>query len=213
MNWLSRLISDAPQPELDAAQRDALARWQQGPAPDIGRPHFETRYVVVNTEATGLDPDRDRVLAIGAIALESGTLDNTRSLYRPLGPDPLAALLELLAFIGRDPVVVFNANFNQLMLQRLLHHHLGIEPEWLWLDVYWLLGGLFNEKISGPAKLVDWMKAFDIETFQRHHALGDAYAIAQLMLAVQGRALRRGLPSARSLAELERHRRQMGGLG
>jgi DNA polymerase-3 subunit epsilon len=53
------------------------------------------------------------------------------------------------------------------------------------------------------------MKAFGIETFQRHHALGDAWVIAQLMLAAQSRALQAGTSSARSLADLERNRRQL----
>ena len=45
------------------------------------------------------------------------------------------------------------------------------------------------------------MAAFEIETFQRHHALGDAWAIAQLFLAAQSRALSLAVTNPRALAE------------
>ena len=45
------------------------------------------------------------------------------------------------------------------------------------------------------------MAAFGIETFQRHHALGDAWAIAQLFLAAQARALSFSVTTPAGLAE------------
>lgn len=56
----------------------------------------------------------------------------------------------------------------------------------------------FPERLERPGRLADWMAAFEIETFQRHHALGDAWAIAQLFLAAQSRTLARGHQSARA---------------
>lgn len=210
MNWLTRLLvprSDAT--SLDAALRETLAHWQALPRPELGKAHFETRYVVLNTEATGLNLDTDRLLAVGAIALDGGVLAPAQSYYAKLEPDPATALTNLLTFCGAGPVVVFNASFNRTLLERALDEHLGIVPDWTWLDLFWLLPGLYGETIDGPARLADWMKAFDIETFQRHHALGDAWAIAQLMLAAQARALAIGLNSPRSLADIERSRRQL----
>jgi len=210
MNWLARLLStrSAAAP-LDAGLRETLAQWQMLPAADAGTPHFEARYVIVNTEATGLDLDRDQLLAVAAIALDCGLLSPAASYYAKLADDAAAALVGLLAFAGAGPVVVFNAGFNRSLLERALDEHLGVEPQWLWLDLHWLLPSLYNELIGDPARLADWMKVFEIETFQRHHALGDAWAIAQLMLAAQSRALALGLNTPRSLAELERSRRQL----
>lgn len=210
MNWLTRLIANRPDPStLDPALRETLAQWQMLPHPDLGKAHFETRYVIINTEATGLNLDTDRVLAVGAIAVENGLLSPKNSFYASLDPDPATALTKLLAFVGSGPVVVFNATFNRTMLERNLDAHLGVEPEWTWLDLHWLLPSLYADRIDGPARLADWMKVFGIETFQRHHALGDAYAIAQLMLTAETRALAQGLTTPRSLAEIERDRRQL----
>ncbi|HJV28177.1 MAG TPA: 3'-5' exonuclease [Aromatoleum sp.] len=210
MNWLTRLLGNRPDLEsLDALSRDAILRWQALPQPDLGKPQFETRYVVLNTEATGLDVDHDRLLAVGAIAIDGALLSPRDSYYATLNPDPAKALAELLTFTGNGPAVVYNAGFNRTLIERALAEHLGVEPEWCWLDLYWLLPSLFEEHIDRPARLGDWMKVFGIETFQRHHALGDAWVIAQLMLAAQSRALQAGTSSARSLADLERNRRQL----
>lgn len=210
MNWLTRLLATgADGAALDAALRETLAHWQALPRPELGKAHFETRYVVLNTEATGLKLDSDRLLAVGAIALDGGTLSPSQSYYAKLEDDPGRALAGLLTFAGAGPVVVFNASFNRSLLERALDEHLGVVPDWTWLDLFWLLPALYSEIIDGPARLADWMKAFDIETFQRHHALGDAWVIAQLMLAAQSRALSLGLPSPRSLADMERSRRHL----
>lgn len=207
--WLSRLLasrSDAT--GLDIVLRDALSTWQATAPADDGRSHFESRYVVLNTESSGLDPERDRLLSVGAIALASGTIVAEDSYYADVASDPATALVNLLTFTGSGPVVVYSAGLNKAMLERALEKHLGIMPDWIWLDLYWLLPALFPERIARPTRLVEWMRSFGIETFQRHHALGDAYAIAQLMLAAEGQASRKGLTSPRSLAELERKQRR-----
>src|SRR5690606_32056418 len=68
MNWLSRIIAgrgDAGPLPADLAE--TLRSWRALPEPDLGRAHFETRYAVVNTEASGLDLDTDRLLAVGGL--------------------------------------------------------------------------------------------------------------------------------------------------
>lgn len=210
MNWLTRLISPrSDTSSLDAQLTTALHRWQALPEIEPGRAHFESRYVVVNTEATGLNRDRDQVLALGAIAIDGGVITPQESFYAKLDPDPAAALLNLLTFAGKGPIVVFNAAFNRAMLERLFETHLGVTPELVWIDLYVLLPALFPERIDTPARLADWMASFDIETFQRHHALGDAWVIAQLMLAVAARGLTQGIGTPRGLADLERTHRQL----
>ncbi len=204
MSWLGRLLSTrADAASLDTALRETLAHWQSLPPADLARTHHETRYVVLNTEATGLNIDKDRPLAVGAIAIDSGVLAARESLYVRLQPDAPTALADVLAFAGRAPIVVYSASLNRTLIERALAEQLGIAPDWTWIDLYWLLPRLFPERIGRPARLADWMQSFGIETFQRHHAFGDAYAIAQLLLALQARALRRGFATPQSLAELE----------
>lgn len=206
MNWLSRFVS-GNRPEMPAGVEERISRWQQAPSPELGHPHFETRYVVVNTEATGLNLDKDRLLAVSAIAIEGGMLSAQRAIYLPIGEDPAEALSTLLEFAGRSPWVVFNASFNRTLLERSFEARFGLEPEVAWLDLQFLLPTLFSERLSEQVRLGDWMEAFDIETFQRHHALGDAYAIAQLLLAALGRAHATGAITPRALIDMERSQR------
>ncbi len=209
MNWFDRLRAQRENTTLTAANADALRCWQALPAADSARAHFETRYTVVNTEASGLDLEHDRLLAVAAIAIDNGLLDPEQSYYAALETDAETALLDLLVFAGKGPLVVFNADFNRGMLERAWRMRLGIEAELPWIDLHFLLPALFPERIEAPARLADWMAIFGIETFQRHHALGDAWAIAQLFLAAQARALQSGAGSARALIDLERSRRQL----
>lgn len=212
MNWLTRLVTARPELDsLDASLRDALVHWQALAQPDLNRPHFDTRYVVVNTEASTADAGKADLLAVAAITLEGGTLAVTDSYHSLLMPEPVAALTRLLTFSAQGPIVVYNAALNRVILEHAFDRHLGLDPEWAWLDLYWLLPALFDERLNKPTRLADWMQVFGIQTFQRQHALGDAYAIALLMLAVEARALKRGLVSARSLIELERSRRHLSG--
>ncbi|MCB1909463.1 MAG: 3'-5' exonuclease [Rhodocyclaceae bacterium] len=206
MNWLSRFVSGA-RPELPAAAAEKIARWQQGERTDPALPHFESRYVVVNTEATGLDLEKDRLLAVAAIAIEGLSLKPANALYRPLDDDPAEALADLLDFAGHAPWVVFNASFNRKLLERVFEARCDFEPEATWMDLQWLMPGLYPELHTDQVRLADWMDAFGVETFQRHHALGDAYAIAQLLMAALGRAHATGAINARSLIEIERSRR------
>lgn len=209
MNWLSRIISSRGEAQdLAADTADTLRHWQALPAPDLGRAHFETRYAVVNTEATGLDLDKDRLLAVGGLAVDNGLILPQDAYYAPLAATPAAALAGLLGFIGAGPVVVFNAPFNRTMLERAFDRHLGLVPDFHWIDLYFVLPALFPERLEKPSRLADWMAVFGIETFQRHHALGDAWAIAQLFLAAQAKSVAQGSTSARALGELERAYRQ-----
>src|SRR5690606_7572 len=75
MNWLSRLkAARGGAQALSPQAEQTLRTWQALPDAVLDRPHFESRYVVVNTEATGLDLDSDRLLAVGAVGADGGLL-------------------------------------------------------------------------------------------------------------------------------------------
>lgn len=208
MNWLSRLVGgNAAADRLSPRLKAILEQWKDAPEPDLGRPHFETRYVVLNTEATGLDLDKDRLLALAALSIKAGVLSPDDATYNPIEADPAEALGSVLEFVGKSPVVVFNAGFNKTLIERAFDAHLGFTPEWHWIDLQWILPVLFSEKIAEQARLNNWIDAFGLETFHRHHALGDGLMIAQMLMAVLGRGSALGAVTARSLVDMERSRR------
>ena len=74
MSWLSRLkAARGGAQALSAQAEQTLRTWHALPDAVLDHPHFESRYVVVNTEATGLDLDSDRLLAVvGEERLDGG---------------------------------------------------------------------------------------------------------------------------------------------
>ncbi len=208
MNFLTKMFSgDHPAAMLSDDLRERLERWLEQPAVPLESRHTDIRYVVVNTEATGLGLDEAQLLTIAAIGIDGGILAHRDALELSFD-DPASTLVALLEFIGRSPVV-FNADFNRHLLERAFDKHLGFVPELEWIDNYWLLPCLLGEQHERPVRLADWMKSMSIEPFQRHRALGDAFAIAKLFLVAQSRATLRGHPTARSLIELVGTRKRL----
>lgn len=209
MNWLThRLFNRSDLTSLNAGLRDALAHWHSLPSPDLGKPHFETRYIVLNTETSGFNIDKDTLLKVAAIVIESGMLVPSSSYAAELTPDAATTLINLLTFCERGPAVLYNAALNRSMLERSLEKHLGTSLNLPCIDLYWLLPALFPKHCNHPTKLSDWVDLFGIDTFKRQHALGDAYAIGQLMLIAQSRAQQKGLATVQSLIDLEQTHRQ-----
>ena len=135
-NWLGRLLTPRPGAgPTSAASAHALKHWSDLPPAAIDAAHFETRYIVLNTEASGLDIDKDKLLAVAAVAVDRGVLNPHDSYYGALAPAPDATLAELLLFSGKHPLVVFNAAFNRSVIERALEEHLGVTVASLWIDL------------------------------------------------------------------------------
>ena len=76
MGWLSSLSERfRPRPTAVPEHRAALAAWQALPEAALELPHARQRYVVVDVETSGLDMKRDRLIAIGAVAVQGGGID------------------------------------------------------------------------------------------------------------------------------------------
>lgn len=55
-------------------------------APDPGTPITDGRYVVIDTELTGLDEHRDSIVSIGAVRMNGGRIDLGDTFYRLVSP-------------------------------------------------------------------------------------------------------------------------------
>ncbi|EJN37516.1 DNA polymerase III, alpha subunit (gram-positive type) [Pseudomonas sp. GM84] len=208
---------------LDDALRERLARLPK-PAPLGVCSLREQRWVVLDLETSGLNPSRDQVLSIGAVAIEDGAIDFSqqfeRTLHRPtqktnasvlihgLGPsalaagcDPAEALLDLLEFIGASPVLAFHAPFDQRMLARALKQSLGYRLQQHFLDVAELAPMLNPDTVLREAGLDDWVARFDLHIEERHHASADAQVTAELALILLSQARRQQLDSPLQLEQ------------
>lgn len=207
MNWLSRFLPGGGR-ALSAAQQSSLEAIAALPDADLGRAHFETRYVVVNAElSTGGTP---RLQAVGAVAINRGLIHPNDVFQAALGDAPADALLEFLRFIAQAPVVVFNAQFNRSNLERAFEQHLGTRPELEWLDLMLLLPSLYPERIDGQARMDAWLDAFSIER-QERSALQEALAVAQLHQVALARAGIQGLATPKDLLDIQASRKWLRG--
>jgi DNA polymerase-3 subunit epsilon len=177
------------------------------------------RWIVLDVESTGLDPKRDHLLAIAAVAVHLGGGDRIALAdsfdvvlqhdSRGAAPDRSNILLHGIG-VGRQrdgaprgqglaafeawaagaPLIAFHAAFDRAMIDRA-RRELGLAalPN-PWLDLE-PLAAVLRRDIRARS-LDEWMAALGIVCAVRHQAAADTLATAELLLRVLP-ALRREL--------------------
>lgn len=187
---------------LGAEQRRRLDAWLALPEPE------RTRIVVVDVETTGLDMARDTLISIGAVAVVNGrialgdsfsvVLQQSRISRREnilihgisgsdqrAGLPPADALLDFLEYLGKSPLAAFHVAFDETMIRRAMREHLGLSFKHSWLDLAYALPALWPELMRSHRTLDDWAARFAVHNEDRHNAVADALATAQLLLVAQ----------------------------
>lgn len=231
MNWLRGLLR--PRPKVDGAVAAALAGYRSRQQPDLRAALAAQRVIVVDVEASGLNPFRDRLISIGAIAVQDGlarldecfgtvlrqvAASDDRNILihgigasaQLLGRDPASALVDFLGFAGKSPLVAYHADFDRVLIERAAAATLGMKPDNTWLDLAVLAPALFPGHARTLRTLDDWLHRFDIPCHERHDALADALATAQLLLVVLAAAGRQGVTTWVDLVTLQKHQRWFG---
>lgn len=171
-------------------------------------PVDESRWIMLDVETSGLDTQRDRLIAIAAIALrvdwktkkllvdigdsfevilqQEQTSSKDNILLHGIGAQkqrdgihPLLALQTFNQFIGASPLLAFHAAFDETMIQRYQRKYLNTELPNVWLDIDHLCAVTY-EKVSARA-LDDWMAHFGIRCAIRHQAVADTLAECELL--------------------------------
>lgn len=210
--------------------RGLLARWF-GAAAAI--PSRAARWVVVDCETSGLDAARDRLLAIGAVAVRGGRIELGESFSALLRQDVASdaanilvhgiggeaqrggrpatdALREFSLFLGNGLPVAFHAPFDAAMLRRAMAQSPGLQAPADWLDLARLAPVLHQGPDYARRALDDWLGQFAIACPARHDALADAYATAQLLLVLLAEAERQGAGTVKQLRRLAESGRWVG---
>ena len=211
-----------PHVELTDGLAQRLRAWRSLPGINERTALSAARFVVVDVETSGLDPRRDQLLAIGAVVVEAGRLRPGESydvtvhnpvpsaraniLVHGISPDAQtggqatdAALMEFLKLARHDVLVAFHAGFDRAVLERALREQLGVRLPNLWLDAAHLAPALVPEARLASRSLDDWLAYFGLRAHDRHRAVYDAYATAELLLILLARAARAGLTSVGQL--------------
>ena len=228
MNWLARLF--AGKPELTAEQAGRLAAWQALPAPDPSAPFAASRYVVVDVETSGLNLIKDRLIAIGAIAVDAGDIrlldsmeiilqqsrisDRDNILIHGIGGTaqaegvpPVEAMLTFLEYLGKSPLIAFHVDFDKTMIDRALKTFLGLKFKHPWADLAYLSPALYPELARSHRSLDQWMAHFGLNNYARHSALADALSTAELLLSLRGRMSARHIETFKAMREMEKAQR------
>lgn len=177
--------------------------------------------VVLDTETTGLDVRRDRILQVGAVAMAGAARAEGREFTRLVDPGlpipPASSRIhgirdedvagkpgfaevarELAGFIGEAVVVGHSIQFDLALLRHEARRHGVAWREPRALDVAFLAAGLDRELVdSSLESLALWL---GVEISGRHTALGDARATAAVFAALLPRLHAAGI---RTLAEAE----------
>ncbi|MBS7232954.1 3'-5' exonuclease [Flavobacterium psychroterrae] len=170
----------------------------------------ETRFVVLDTETTGFDYDNDRILCIGALVLQNGTISiqNSFEVYPEQDhydkataqihgilkafiiqrPTELEALEQFLVFLGDSIIIAHHTVFDVTMINKALERNGLPQLTNKRLDTAILYkktlikSHLFERK--DHYTLDDLADKFDISKKDRHTALGDAYITAIAFLKI-----------------------------
>lgn len=169
-----------------------------------------TRFVVLDTETTGFDYDKDRILCIGALVLQNGIIaiqdsfevyieqdhydKSTAQIHGILKafviqrPTELEALQQFIAFLGDSIIIAHHTIFDVTMINKALERNGLPQLTNKRLDTAILYkktlikSHLFERK--DHYTLDDLADKFDISKKDRHTALGDAYITAIAFLKI-----------------------------
>jgi DNA polymerase-3 subunit epsilon len=199
-----------------------------------GKSLSELRYVVFDTETTGLHPgDGDEIISIAAVRLEGGEIDEAGAFSRlvdPGRPIPPASvrfhgitddmvkgersiaevLSEFRDYVGDAILVGHNADFDMTFL-KLKERLTGVEIANVVLDT--LLISVFVDHASRNHSLDAVAERLGVAVVGRHTALGDSVATARIFLKLLYRLEARGVTTlgqvAEACAKIERTRRSL----
>ncbi|MEE2772353.1 MAG: 3'-5' exonuclease [Bacteroidota bacterium] len=173
----------------------------------------ETRFVVFDTETTGLDPNEDRILSIGAVTVKNLQIDISENLELYLQQDFFnpesvkihgliqnekfekiseeKAIEQFLDYSHGSVLVAHHAGFDVKMINRALKR-MGLPK----LRNKVLDTGMMYKKNRLITNLIDRDKvysldeiaeAYNIDLVDRHTATGDAFITALVFLKLLGR--------------------------
>lgn len=213
--------------------------WPFGRQRNEARP---ARCVAVDVETSGLDPRRDRLLAIAAVGVHVDW-DGRRIALAPAdsfevvvqqaqasgrdnillhgigvqrqreGTPAAQALRAFYDYVGRAPLLAFHAAFDQVLIGRHARAALGEVPPGEWLDIEHLCAATHPE-VRARA-LDEWLDHFGLRCAVRHQAAADTWAECELLQRIWPRVVAecRHWPAVRRLAASHRWVARGQGLG
>ena len=185
-------------------RRSGLEDWEDFRPVYLGKsfqPERLRRFVVIDTETTGLSCTEDEIIQLSAVRFQNGQAMEYFDTYlkpgKPIPPEAQeingisedmvkdAPVLEevaeaFLAFVGNDPIVLYNAKFDLMFLWCAgIDLVRGREI----YDAMYSSYGIFSKKALPNRRLVTVANALNI-VFDAHNSLEDSRATGEVMLEI-----------------------------
>ncbi len=190
----------------------------------------QTRWIVLDVEASGLDMRRDRLLSIAALALDLSAPDRAPTLQladsfevvlrqsgaapgradilvhgiglqaQAQGTDMRLGLEAFERYVGQSPLFAFHSRFDQTLVDRHMKQALGRALRNPWIDLEHVVAVLNNQ----PRRLAldEWIKRLGLTCETRHQAAADALVTAELLQKLWPLLAARGLDSWDGIARI-----------
>ncbi|MEJ2142365.1 MAG: 3'-5' exonuclease [Gammaproteobacteria bacterium] len=198
--FLSRKVRDRLQ--HDAALKEIYLKYSRlNQKPILKKPIAETRFVVLDTETTGLHAYAgDEIISIAMVEYQGleATGNEYETLINPLRPVPqesteihgladadvrnapllIEVLPDILQFIDKSVLVGHHIQFDFRFLNKNLKRFLGFQLNNPWLDTMLLF--LAHQGRLGHYQLEQVAQACRIKIHNRHTAMGDTRATGEI---------------------------------
>jgi DNA polymerase-3 subunit epsilon len=220
-----------PRAPLSPGIEERLQRLTELTPPSTRTPHGRSRYVTVDVETTGLDMFRDKLVSIGAVSVQNGMIDlagcfdivvrQEASSSAPNilihrisgqrqrgGVERAEALVKFMEYVAHAPLVAYRAEFDRTVIDRTLKEVLGVKTMSRWIDLAELLPALYPDNENRT--MDDWLDSMSITMIERHDALADALATAQMLQICLHKAARLQMTCPQHLIEMTRAQHWLG---
>ncbi len=210
----------------------ALARYYADPVEfDPSEPWHEASYLVLDVEATAIDPDEGHLLSMGWVCVDGGVVDAGSARHHLIRP-PSSVEVGQSAVVhhitdtevsdGDDPDDVVDLLLGDLVGRILVCHFAQIELGyvtkicrnrwgigfWPWqlIDtMQWHVDRsrrLLELEAAQNVRLYSLLDRYGLPPVRSHHALSDAYGTAMLLMAMGGGSVEGGRGGVRLLDDL-----------
>jgi DNA polymerase-3 subunit epsilon len=152
------------------------------------------RYVVVDTELTGLNEKKDSIVSIGAVKMNGGKIDLSDTFYRLLNPetrltaesiiiheitpdevvekpDIRTGLAEFLSFCGNDIIVGFCVNIDMEFFNREAKRIIGHTIQNPVLDIFPLFEWVRSNKGAHGGKEINMPLHYKLYDIAKHYGI------------------------------------------
>ncbi|MTI79512.1 MAG: hypothetical protein FH758_01315 [Firmicutes bacterium] len=192
-------------------------------------PFDQLRFVILDTETTGLKPNkRDKIISFGAVLLESGKIKEKETFYELVNPkrsvpkiatdltgitgqmltnkpDLTDVLSRFIPWAGNSVLVGHAIGFDLDFINRHLRSVCGRKLGHKFLDTKTMASALFPD--LSTYSLENICKYLNISCGKRHHALSDALSSARILSEILKYLTEQGIKTLHDLDNFLRYQR------